>query len=137
MRFNFQTVRVVMTLLAAFGGLALVLSAVGLYGVVAFVTSMRTREIAIRVALGANRQHVRALVMGHGARLGLVGSAIGLGGALASSRLLASLLYGVHPLDAATFMAAALILAAVALLASWMPARRAVRIDPALTLRQE
>lgn len=136
-RFEFRPVRMAMTMLVSFGVLALVLSAIGLYGVVAFVTSQRTREIAIRLALGADRAQVRSLVLGQGARLAILGVVLGLGSAFAATRLLATLLYGVQPYDFATFLAVPLVLVVVALVASWAPARRATKVDPALTLRYE
>jgi predicted permease len=136
-RFEFRPVRMAMTMLVSFGVLALVLSAIGLYGVVAFVTSQRTREIAIRLALGADRPQVRSLVLGHGARLATLGAVLGLASAFAATRLLATLLYGVQPYDFATFLAVPLILVVVVLVASWAPARRATKVDPALTLRYE
>lgn len=136
-RFEFRPVRMAMTMLVSFGVLALVLSAIGLYGVVAFVTSQRTREIAIRLALGADRAQVRSLVLGQGARLAILGAVLGLASAFAATRLLASLLYGVRPYDIPTFLAVPLILVVVSLVASWVPARRATKVDPALTLRYE
>jgi predicted permease len=135
--FTFRRVRMMMTLLVAFGGLALVLAATGLYAVVAFATSLRVREIAIRIALGARPDQVRALVLGQGTRMVLLGTALGLAGALASARLLSTMLYGVQPYDAVTFAGAAVVLVAVAVLASALPARRAVRLEPARTLRAE
>jgi ABC-type antimicrobial peptide transport system permease subunit len=135
--FAFRNVRMVMTILAGFGGLALVLTTVGLYGVVAFATSLRTREIAIRLALGAKPDQVRTLVVGHGLTLTTLGCGLGLAGALAGAPWLTSLLYGVRPHDLATFAGAAVVLILVAVAASSLPARRAMRVDPALALRQE
>ena len=137
LRFHFQPVRLVMTLLVSFGVVALVLTIVGLYGLVAFVASTRTREIAIRLAVGATRRDVRRLVVGHGARLAVIGAAVGFASAFAASRVLAGLLYGVHAHDAATFGIVATGLVGVALCATWLPARRASRVDPAAFLRQE
>jgi len=123
------------TLFALFGGLALGLGAVGLYGVLAYFVAGRTREIGVRMALGASRARVLGEVVGRGARLALAGIAAGLGGALLLTRLMASLLYGVSPFDPATFALVAGIELAVALLASAVPARRALRVDAATALR--
>jgi predicted permease len=135
--FTFRRVRMTMTMLLSFGATAVVLSAIGLYGIVAFAISLRTREIAIRMALGARPEQVRSLVIGHGIRIALVGGIIGLVGASAGARLLATMLHGVQPHDLATFTAVAVALLAVTLIASGIPARRAMRVDPALALRQE
>ena len=135
--FEFSRVRMAMTMLSGFGVLTLVLTAMGLYGVVAFAMSLRMREIAIRMALGARPAQVRRLVLGHGMKVAAAGAALGLAAALAGARLLSSLLHGVSPYDAATFAAVALVLSLVALSASGLPARRAMRVDPALTLRRD
>jgi putative ABC transport system permease protein len=135
--FNFRRVRMAMTILVCFGGLTLVLTAIGLYGVVSFATSLRTREIAIRLALGARPDQVRELVLGQGLKLVALGAGLGMIGAIAGSRLLSTLLYGVQPHDPGTFLSAAALLVAVAVVASGLPARRAMRVDPALTLRRE
>ena len=129
--------RFAMALLLAFAVIALVLSAVGLYGVIAYSVSQRTREIGVRVALGADRRSVERLVVGAGLRLTAIGLTVGLGAALASTRLLSGLLYGVSPADPGSFVAIALLVVATALLASYLPARRAVRIDPITALRAE
>ncbi|HEX5411054.1 MAG TPA: FtsX-like permease family protein, partial [Terriglobia bacterium] len=110
---------------------------VGLYGIMAYSVSRRTNEIGIRMALGAERRHVLRAVIGQGLRLALVGIVIGVAGALALTRFLASLLYGVKPTDPLTFIAVSLILIAVALLACYIPARRAARVDPMVALRHE
>jgi putative ABC transport system permease protein len=102
-----------------------------------FAVVQRTREIGVRVALGAQRRDVLSLVIGKGLKLVLVGSLIGLAGALAATRLVSNLLYGVTPADPMTFAGVALLLVVVALLASWLPARRATKVDPMEALRYE
>lgn len=124
-------------LLGVFGGLALLLATMGLYGVMSYLVAQRTREVGIRMALGARRTDVFTLVLGNGMRLTIVGVVIGLAGALAVTRLLGSLLYGIRPTDFVTFASVSLLLAAVAFLASYMPARRATRVDPMVALRHE
>ncbi len=124
-------------LLAGFGALALLLAAVGLYGVVAFAVGQRRREIGIRMALGAARRDIVSLFVGRGARLAGLGVAIGLVLASGITRLLSSMLFGVTPLDVTTLAAVSALLAAVALAASALPARRAARIDPASVLRND
>jgi predicted permease len=136
-REQFAPARFAMALLLAFAVIALVLSAVGLYGVIAYSVTQRTREIGVRVALGADSRNVERLVVGAGLRLTALGVVLGIGGALASTRLLSSLLYGVSPADPASFGAIALLVVAIAFVASYMPARRAVRIDPVAALRAE
>ncbi len=129
--------RFLTTLLGLFGALALTLAAVGLYGVVAYGVGQRTHEIGIRMALGARRGQVLRNVVGQGMRWTLLGLALGLAGAFAATRLLAGLLFGVAPTDAATFAGVALLLATAAALASWLPARRAAATDPLTALRSE
>jgi ABC-type antimicrobial peptide transport system permease subunit len=123
--------------LGAFGGLGLLLATMGLYGVMSYLVAQRTREVGIRIALGAHRLDVFKLVVGNGMRLTIAGVVIGLAGALAATRLLASLLYGIRPTDFATFAGVSLLLASVAFLASYIPARRATRVDPLVALRHE
>jgi putative ABC transport system permease protein len=124
-------------LLALFAGTALLLSSIGIYGVLSYMVAQRTRDIGIRMALGASPGDVLRNVLGHGLLLTSFGLALGLAGALAATRVLASLLYGVHPTDAVTFVATSLILLVVALIASFLPARRATRVDPLVALRYE
>ena len=126
-----------MMLLALFGGIGLALSAVGIYGVMAYTVSQRTREIGIRMALGAQIKDVVRMVLGHGMKLTLIGVIIGLGGAFALTRVLKTLLFEVRPTDLTTFAVVSLILIAVGLLACYLPARRATKVDPIETLRYE
>ncbi len=126
-----------LVLLGAFAVMALVLAAVGIYGVISFVVTRRAHELGIRMALGAEPGGIVALVVGHGARLALTGLVLGLAGALAASRALSSMLFGVTAGDGATFGGAAAALLTVALVASYLPARRAARVDPMVALRTE
>ncbi len=129
--------RITLVLLGAFSGLALVLAAVGIYGVMSYSVAQRTHDIGIRVALGAGRGDILKHVLAEGMRLTMLGAAIGIAGALGLTHFLESLLYGVAPTDPVIFAAVSMILAAVALLASFVPARRAARVDPVVALRQE
>ena len=129
--------RFAMTLLSAFAFLALVLAALGIYGVMAFLVSQSTREIGIRIALGATEKAVLGLVVRQGLTIALSGGLVGLLAALALNRLVASLLFGVGVTDVSTFASAVVLLSAVALLATWVPARRAARTDPVESLRME
>jgi len=129
--------RIAGTFVGAFGLLALVLAAVGIYGVTAYTTRQRTHEFGIRVALGASRNDILRLVFGYGFRLTLVGTALGLAAAFALTRYLRNMLLGVTSTDAVTFFSVALLLCAVALLACLIPARRAMRVNPIVALRYE
>ena len=124
-------------LLSIFAATALLLSSVGIYGVLSYTVAQRTRDIGIRMALGASQTQVMREVLGNGMRLTTLGLVFGLAGALAVTRLLSSLLYGVSSADAITFVAVSLVLTAVALLASYLPSRRATRIDPLVALRYD
>jgi putative ABC transport system permease protein len=124
-------------LLAIFAGLALVLASVGIYGVMANSVTQRTHEIGIRVALGAQSSHVITMVVGRGMALVVAGVAIGLAGALALTRVMTSLLYGVSATDPMTFAGVSALLVVIALLASYIPARRATKVDPMIALRYE
>jgi ABC-type antimicrobial peptide transport system permease subunit len=126
-----------MLLLAVFAGVALALATIGIYGVMAYLVNQGTREIGIRVALGATRRNIVSLVVRQGMVLALSGVAIGLAGAFMLTRLIRSLLFGVEATDPVTFVGIALLLGLVALLASYIPARRASRVDPLVALRYE
>jgi predicted permease len=126
-----------MLLLTIFGLVALVLAAIGIYGLMAYSVGQRTQEMGIRMALGADRSAIRKLVVWHGMRLTLVGVAVGIAAAFALTRLIVSILFGVKPWDPAVFISAPLILSAVALLAVWLPATRASKLDPMQALRME
>jgi putative ABC transport system permease protein len=130
-------VRLGAALLLVFGVMALVLAAAGLYGVIAYSVSRRTREIGLRMALGARRAGVLGLVMRQGLGLAAVGIGVGLAGAAAAGGVLSSLLYGIGAIDPPAFAVAAGLLVAVAALATWVPARRAARVDPIVALRDE
>jgi predicted permease len=129
--------RFAMILLGSFAGLALLLSSLGIYGVVSYLVEQQTREFGIRIALGAQRSDVMRLVLGDGAKMALVGVGLGVVAALGLTRFLTSVLYGVSATDPVTFAAVAMILNAVALAACYVPARRAMRVDPMVALRYE
>src|SRR5262249_43443411 len=125
------------TLLAVFAGVALALAALGIYGVMAYAVSQRRQEIAVRMALGARQRDALRRVIGRGLPLVGLGVVVGILGLLAGSRMIASLLFGVPATDVATFGSIGATLVAVAMLASWLPARRAARIHPMTALRRD
>jgi putative ABC transport system permease protein len=129
--------RLNLLLFGLFAALALVLATIGIYGVTAYSVAQRTREIGIRIALGARANDVLRLVVGQGARLALIGVVLGMVGAFALTRLMASMIYGVSAADPLTFFAVAFLLVFVALTACYIPARRAMRVDPLVALRYE
>jgi ABC-type antimicrobial peptide transport system permease subunit len=126
-----------MTLLTIFAAVALLLAAIGVYGLMAYSVQQRTQEIGVRMALGANPRQVRRMVVFQGMKLALVGVILGVASALALARLLSSLLFGVKPWDPAAIIIVAFLLSAVTLLATYLPARRASRVDPMVALRYE
>jgi putative ABC transport system permease protein len=124
-------------LLGVFGGLAFLLTAVGLYGVISYTVARRSREMGIRLALGANRKAITTMIVRNGTLLACAGVAIGLAAAFLLTRLVAGSLYGVGPTDPLTFVCAPVALVSIAVLASYIPARRAANVDPMVTLRQD
>jgi ABC-type antimicrobial peptide transport system permease subunit len=126
-----------MLLLTLFAGVALGLAAIGVYGVIAYLVSQGTREVGIRMALGATPKEILLLVVRQGMTVAIVGVVVGLAGALVAARFMTSLLYGVSATDPMTFTSIAVLLCLTALLASYVPARRAARIDPMISLRSE
>ena len=127
--------RVNMLLMGAFGALGLILASVGIFGVVSYSASQRTHEIGVRMALGAERGNVRRFIVWRGFRPVLIGTGIGVAASLGVTRFLQTLLFGVKPTDPITFIAVASILLGVALLATYLPARRATKVDPVTALR--
>ncbi len=129
--------RFMMLVLLVFAGVAVALSAIGIHGVLSYTVAQRTREIGVRLALGANPAGVRSLILREGVTLGIAGVALGVAGALALAGVLSSLLFGISARDPLTFAAVALALGAITVVASWLPARRASRMDPSSALRAE
>src|ERR1044072_8098036 len=126
-----------MSVRAVFAGLALLLAGVGIYGLTAYSVSRRTREIGLRMALGAGRGGILRLVVGRGLLVGLAGVALGIPGALAMARLMRGMLYGIGPSDPLVFVSVAAALVTLAAVASYIPARRAMRVDPVVALKHE
>jgi putative ABC transport system permease protein len=124
-------------LLTLFAGVALVLAAVGIYGVISYSVAQRTSEFGIRIAMGARPSDVIGMVLGQGLMLGAIGVVLGAAGAFALTRLIRGLLFGISSFDPLTFAVMAVVLAAVTLVACWLPARRATRVDPMVALRYE
>ena len=136
-RQSLESPRLTATLLGLFAGLALLIAAAGIGGIMALAVSQRVHEIGIRMALGAKRENILGMILAQGSTLALMGIAIGAAGALALTAMIKSLLFQVTPTDPMTFVVVALVLAATAVLASYVPARRAARIDPVEALRSE
>jgi ABC-type antimicrobial peptide transport system permease subunit len=129
--------RFVTLLMTLFGGSALLLASTGVYGVLSYGVQRRTREIGIRLAIGAPPGEIRRLILVHAMKAVVLGTAIGLGAAFGLTHVLSNLLFGVTPRDPVTFVTAPLVFGAVALLATWLPVRRATAIDPVATLRSD
>jgi predicted permease len=134
---SFTARRFSLTLFAVFAGVALLITVIGLYGMLSYLVTERTREVGIRMALGAGRKNVLVLVIAQGLRLALLGIVVGLAGAWALTRSMSSLLFGVTPTDSVTLVSVVLTLVIVALLACYLPARRATKVDPLVALREE
>jgi ABC-type antimicrobial peptide transport system permease subunit len=136
-RNSMARVSFMLVMLSLAGGMALLLGAIGLYGVIRYSVSQRTHEIGIRMALGGQGEDILRLILGHGTKLTLIGVAIGVAAAFGLSRFLSSLLYGVKPTDPLTFLGVTIMLVLVTLLACYIPARRAMRVDPMVALKYE
>jgi predicted permease len=137
MRFALFPAKVAATVLGVFGLVALMLSAIGVYGITSYAVAQRTHEIGIRLALGAQLRDVLRLVLAHGLKLTIIGAALGLFGAFLATRAITSVLYGVSATDPLTFGGVTLLLVAVALIATYVPARRATKVEPLTALRNE
>lgn len=129
--------RTFMVLLTIFAMLALALACIGIYGVVAYLVTQRTHEIGIRMTLGAERRDIVLLILGEGLRMAIAGVAVGIPAAFSLTRLMRSQLFGVSDHDLLTFIAVSVVLISVALIACWLPARRATRVDPIVALRSQ
>jgi putative ABC transport system permease protein len=129
--------RFTMTLLGAFALLALLLASIGIYGVLSYMVGQRSKEIGVRMALGAQKVDVLSMILKDGARMTLVGIILGLAGAMALTRLMRTMLYGVSSTDPLTFISVAALLGAIAMLACYVPARRAMKVDPMEALRHQ
>jgi ABC-type antimicrobial peptide transport system permease subunit len=129
--------RLYATLVGLFAAAALLLAALGVYGVMAYAVAQRQREIGVRLALGAEPSGIRRMILGEGGRLALLGVVIGLGAATLTGQLIGRLLFGVSAYDAPTFVAVPLVLGVVTVVAAWIPARRAMRLDPLSAIREE
>jgi ABC-type antimicrobial peptide transport system permease subunit len=129
--------RVMLRLLGVFAGIALLLAAIGLYGVLSYIVAQRTREVGVRMALGATAGSVRSLMLRQGLRYAACGLAVGLAASMGMARLMQSLLYGVSPFDPLSLGAVSLLLIVIGVVASWLPAHRATRINPTEALRNE
>ena len=126
-----------LTMLGIAAGVALLLGVVGIYGVIAYIALQRTREIGVRMALGAQASDVRRLFVGHGLKLVAIGLTLGIAAAMSLTRLMSTLLFGVGPMDPVTYVSVSLVLGTVALVATYLPARRASRVDPVVALRTD
>jgi len=134
---SIENKRFTMVLLGVFAMLALLLASIGIYGVLSYMVGQRTREIGVRMALGAQRVDVLRMVLSDGVRMTVIGVGLGIAAALGLTRLMAGMLFGVKPLDPATFFAVPVLLSLVALFACYVPARKAMKVDPMEALRQQ